>query len=55
MKLINTWIKQYIKTFGSENKDLLMEKDENVVKRKRVLPRTALKRIKEVFNHLDED
>ncbi|KAL4430203.1 hypothetical protein ABPG74_014762 [Tetrahymena malaccensis] len=55
LKLINTWIKQYIKTFSAENKDLLMEKDEKVIKRKRVLPRTALKRIKEVFNHLDED
>lgn len=56
LKLINTWIKQYIKTFAAENKDVIMDnKDEKVAKRKRVLPRTALKRIKEVFDHLDED
>jgi len=55
-KLINAWIKQYIKTFAAENKDVILDnKDEKVTKRKRVLPRTALKRIKEVFDHLDED
>lgn len=56
LKLIGNWIKQYIKTFAAENKDIILDtKDEKVGKRKRVLPRTALKRIKEVFDHLDED
>ncbi|EGR32152.1 hypothetical protein IMG5_094380 [Ichthyophthirius multifiliis] len=54
LKLINNWINQYVNTFSIENQGMIIDNNDNKqVKRKRVLPRAALKRVQEVFELLD--
>lgn len=59
LDIINFWIKQYNTTFQIDTKeqvDLDSNKEEKTnQKRKRILPRSTMKRIKEIFDLLDDE
>lgn len=58
LDIINHWIKQYNQTFQLEEKESLEievnKEEKSAAKRKRILPRSSMKRIKEIFDLLDE-
>jgi hypothetical protein len=59
LEIVNYWIKQYNQTFQIDTKETIeieaAKEDKSNQKRKRILPRSTMKRIKEIFDLLDEE
>ena len=55
MYLVRFWLKQYNETFQVEKKTAVPEKQEETVKKKKILPKSSMKRINDIFNLLDDE
>ncbi len=55
MQTIQQWVAQYCKTFDQQQKQVnKKEKKEDQLKRRRVLPSSTLRRVKQIFSTYDE-
>ena len=57
LNIINKWVKGYSKTLERDQKTRILkdEKEEETAGRKKILPRSTLKRFKELFDLYDEE